>query len=240
MNIYQRIVLVLGAIALVVGLWTVPSIVRYDGRNMPIEEVRIARAEDKLWYLFAEMDLAQGRKRKDFNSQEEQLKYERMLRTKLDGGDFAASRPLGKPFRSVGEIILRALIVLGTTTLLCIVMKDIEELFKNKPEKQSYIDSDGNEQNKKPSIIERISIKSYTTAVKKTLSNIYHASLIRKGDGIAKFKNREKYNKWKLDKIKERETGKEILNSRQVLMAEVLRVKRWIQNVWHLMNKKEE
>ncbi len=240
MNIYQRIVLVLGAIALIAALWTVPSMVRYDGRNIPIEEARIARAEDKLCYSFAEMDLLQGRIRKDFKSHEEQLIYERMLRIKLDRGDFAASRHLGKPFRSVGDIILRALIVLGTTTLLCIAMKDIEELFKNKPEKQFYIDSDGNEQNKKPSIIGRISMQSYTTAVKKTLSNIYNASLLRKGDGSTKFNNREEYNKWKGNKIKERETGKEILNSRQVLMAKVLQVKRWIIDLWHLMNTKKE
>jgi hypothetical protein len=167
MNIYQRVVLVLGAIAFIAVIWSVPSMVRYNGRYMQIEEARIARAEDKLWYLFVEMDLVQGRERKDFKSHEDQLKYERMLKAKLDGGDFAASRPLEEPFRSVSDMILRALIVLVTTALLFIAAKDIEKLFKKKPDEQSYIDLDGNELKKKPSIIEMISIKSFAIAVKK-------------------------------------------------------------------------
>ena len=76
--------------------------------------------------------------------------------------------------------------------------------------------------------------------VKITLSNIYNASHLRKGDGSVKFKNREEYDKWKEDRIKEKETGKEILNSRQVLTAKVLRVKRWVLDVWHLMITKKE
>lgn len=238
MNIYQRVVLILGGIALIVGAWTVPSMVLYDGRYMDVEDARIAHAEDNIWYLFAEMDLVQGRERKDFKSDEEKLKYERMLRLKISGGDFASSRPLGEPYRSFGDIILRILIVLVTTTILFIAARDIEKLFKRKPEKQSDSNLEGNEEIKKPSIIERISFTSYTTAVKETLKNIYNATSLRKGDGSVKFKDREEYVKWKVDKTKDRETGREILNGRQVLMAKVLQVKGWILKVWHLMKTK--
>jgi hypothetical protein len=52
-----------------------------------------------------------------------------------------------------------------------------------------------------------------------------------------KFKDHEEYVKWKADKIKAKETGKEVANSRHVFMAKVLQVKRWILKVWQLMIK---
>ena len=115
MNKYQRIALVIGAIVLVLLLWTTPKLVVYQGST-----VKYANAVAANDYLFEEW------------------------KKQMDKGgsplDFPPPTGVGEPFRDTNEIAIRTIGVLGATILIFFALKGIKEKSKPLPDAKKVVE----------------------------------------------------------------------------------------------------
>jgi len=99
-NKYQRITLVLGAIVLVIALWTTPKWVIYQGSTMRYDKA--IAINDYFWKEW-DKDI-----KKDYNP--------------IVGIPIPPD-PVGQPFRDSTEIAIRTIGILGATVLIFFALK---------------------------------------------------------------------------------------------------------------------
>ncbi len=101
MNKYQRLVLIIGAVALVISLWTVPKWVEYNGSVLQYS--RALALNDYRWQEW-----------------EKKLKEGKVL-------ELRAPEPVGAPFRDYNEVAIRTISVIGATLLIFFALKGLQK-----------------------------------------------------------------------------------------------------------------
>jgi len=126
MNIYQRIVLVCGAIALIVAIWTAPK-VRIEG--LYVAHYLASPPPPPPGYEFKKSPSGYYELKEITPSNLEQSKPPELK--EISPSDLAINvpqeyRPLNAPLMDLRTVLARSIAVIGSTLLACFALKDLK------------------------------------------------------------------------------------------------------------------